>query len=475
MSCTMHTARKLAALAAAVLMFAAIWLFAAASRAQEASSSSAPIAFVIDIDGAIGVGTAFNLRNGFEEARKRNASLVILRMDTPGGLVSATREIIKLILSSPIPVAVYVAPTGARAASAGTYMAYAAHVAAMAPGTHLGAATPVSIGSSLTPAQKDPKDGGEKKPGGRAGMQDKVLNDAVAYIRSLAQLRGRNADWAEKAVREAATMTSSDALKNTVIDFVAKDIPDLLQQTHGKTVVVGGSTRPVASRNAAIVEYAGSWKASFLSAITNPNIAFILLLVGFYGIIFEFWTPGLGGSGVIGAVCLLVAFAALSMLPLNYAGLALVLLGIGLMVAEGVAPGFGILGIGGVAAFVLGGVFLFDPDGADIDFGVAWPVLLSTAITTALLFIAGLGLVMRVSRRKVVSGAEYLIDAQGVVVDWKGDEGLVRVQGENWKARAATSLAAGQKVTVQSRSGLILHVSAEHTAPDHAPATQQEI
>lgn len=305
-------------------------------------------------------------------------------------------------------------------------------------------------------------------------MQDKILNDAVAYIRSLAQLRGRNADWAEMAVREAATMTSSDALKNKVVDFVAKDIPDLMQQTDGKSVQVGSSTRSVASRNAAIVEYAGSWKASFLSAITNPNIAFILLLVGFYGIIFEFWTPGLGGSGVIGAVSLLVAFAALSMLPLNYAGLGLLLLGIGLMVAEGVAPGFGILGIGGVAAFVLGGVFLFDPGGADIDFGVAWPVLLSTAITTALLFIAGLGLIMRVRRRKVVSGVEYLIDAPGVVVDWNGDEGLVRVQGENWKARAATSLAAGQTVRVQSRSGLTLHVSPEQTARDQAPAEKQE-
>ena len=449
MSCTLQPPRKLVWLTVAAMTIAAMWLLAAAPRAQDANVPSAPIAFVIDVDGAIGVGTAFNLRNGLEEARKRNASLVILRMDTPGGLVSATRDIIKLILSSPIPVAVYVAPTGARAASAGTFMAYAAHVAAMAPGTHLGAATPVSVGSPLTPTQKDQKDGGDKKPGTRAGMQDKILNDAVAYIRSLAQLRGRNADWAEKAVREAATMTSSDALKNKVVDFVAKDIPDLLQQADGKAVVVGGSTRSVASRNAAIAEYAGSWKAGFLSAITNPNIAFILLLVGFYGIVFEFWTPGLGGAGVIGAVSLLVAFAALSMLPLNYAGLGLLLLGIGLMVAEGVAPGFGILGIGGVAAFVLGGVFLFDPGGTDIDFGVAWPVLLSTAITTALLFIAGLGLIMRVRRRKVVSGAEYLIDAPGVVVDWNGDEGLVRVQGENWKARAATPLAAGQTVRVQ--------------------------
>ena len=294
-------------------------MFAHGSNSQERRTPSTPVAVVLSVDGAIGVGTALYIENGLQEAKRRDAAIVVLRLNTPGGLVSATRDIINLILSSPIPVAVYVAPAGARAASAGTYMSYAAHIAAMAPATHLGAATPVSLG---TPGTQNKKDGDTKN---KSAMQNKVLNDAVAYMRSLAQLRGRNAEWAQKAVKDAATLTADEAKKDNVIDFKASNIPDLLQQADGKLVSVQGNKRVLSVKNASIVEFESSWKAKFLSAITNPNIAFILLLVGFYGIVFEFWTPGLGGSGVVGAVCLVVAFAALSMLPLNYNFQAIVL------------------------------------------------------------------------------------------------------------------------------------------------------
>lgn len=450
---------RLVAFLACLLAAAIVFVTSPAGlRAQDSSADPGP-AFVLDIKGAIGVGTRFYIEDGFAEAQRRRASLIILRMDTPGGLVSATREIISLILSSPIPVAVYVAPTGARAASAGTYLSYAAHIAAMAPGTHLGAATPVRMGMPGTPSTPKPGSGNDKKSGSGDAMQNKILNDAIAYLRSLAQLRGRNAEWAEKAVRDAATLTATEAAREKVIDFEAGSIPDLLRKANGREVKVGNATRTIATANAVVVEHPQSWKAKFLAAITNPNIAFILLLVGFYGIVFEFWSPGLGGSGVVGAVCLITAFAALSMLPLNYAGLALLLLGMALMIAEGFAPGFGILGIGGLVAFILGGLFLFDPSGADFDFGVAWPVVVSAAITTAALFIIALGMIARVRRQPVVSGSEYMIGAEARIVEWHGDHGRVRVHGEVWGARAGEPLQEGQVVAVRSRDGLTLVVA----------------
>lgn len=452
MNYLMHLRRTFRLSAAVIVSVLTILLTAPLGVGQENAAPPARVAMVLNVEGAIGVGTAFYIENGLEEAKRRNAGIVVLQLNTPGGLVSATRDIIKLILSSSIPVAIYVSPTGARAASAGTYMAYAAHVAAMAPGTHLGAATPVSLGNPASPSQKD----GETKT--KSAMQKKVLNDAVAYIRSLAQLRGRNADWAEKAVKDAATLTSDEAVKEKVVDFSAGSISDLLQQADGKVVTVNGVKQTLNTKNSNIVEYEKSWKAKFLSAITNPNIAFILLLIGFYGIVFEFWTPGLGGSGVVGAVCLLVAFAALSMLPLNYAGLGLLVLGMSLMVAEGFAPGFGILGVGGVIAFVLGGLFLFDPKGADIDFSVSLPVIISTAVSTALLFVFVLGMIVRARRQRVVSGGEYMIGASGVVVGWDNASGHVLVQGETWAAKSSAPITAGQNVMVEARDGLTLRV-----------------
>jgi membrane-bound serine protease (ClpP class) len=420
---------------------------------------------VIDVRGAIGVGTSHFIQQSLAEAKQRNARLLIMQLDTPGGLVSATREIIQSILASPVPVAVYVAPSGARAASAGTYISYAAHFAAMAPGTHLGAATPIQMGTPGTPSPlPSPSDKEKSKPGEGSAMERKIVNDAVSYLRSMAELRGRNAEWAEKAVREAATLTSSEALKERVIDVVATDVGDLLEQLDGRTFRASDGEQKLAVRNALVVPIEAGWRTRLLTTITDPNVAFILLMIGVYGIIFEFWSPGLTGPGIVGGVALIVALAALSALPISYAGMALLALGLGLMIAEAVAPGFGILGLGGSVAFALGAVFLFDPDGADIDFAVAWPVVISATLTSALLLVGLLGYLMKSRSAKVVTGSEEMIGLVGRVVSWTVDpsghgEGRVAVHGETWSARATVPLAVGQSVTVVERSGLVLTVA----------------
>ena len=327
-----------------------------------ARSQSGPVV-VAEIKGAIGVGTGYFINDALSFARAEKAQLVILKIDTPGGLVSATREIIQSILASSVPIAVFVSPSGARAASAGTYIAYAAHIVAMAPGTHLGAATPIQMGLPGLPQSPKPAPGSKEPKGDTApdAAKSKMINDAVAYLRSLAQLRGRSQQWADKFVRDAATLTSAEALKESVIDFVATDVRDLLTKLQDRRVKTRTGEQILDVRDATIKTIEPTWKVKFLTTITDPNVAFILLLIGVYGIIFEFWSPGLTGPGVVGGICLIVALAALSALPLSSAGLALLALGIALMAAEAFAPGFGILGIGGVAAFIAGAIFLFDP------------------------------------------------------------------------------------------------------------------
>ncbi|MDP2331182.1 MAG: nodulation protein NfeD, partial [Reyranella sp.] len=382
-----------------------------------------------------------------------------------GGLVSATRDIIQAILASPIPVAVYVAPAGARAASAGTYIAYAAHIAAMAPGTHLGAATPVQMGApgAPAPAPAPQRRDGDKPAEGEGGgqgsaMERKVMNDAVAYLRSLAQLRGRNAEWAEKAVRDAATLTAEEAVKEKVVDLLAGSVDDLLDRVDGRTVRTAEGERTLATRHARVIVVEPSWKAKLLTVVTDPNIAFILLMIGVYGIIFEFWSPGLAGPGIVGAICLIVGLMALSVMPLNFAGVALLVAGLAMLGIEAFTPGFGVLGLGGVAAFVFGGLFLFDPAGADIDFAVGWPVLLAAALTNALLIVGVLGMALRTRRRAVVTGSEQMIGLEGEVLDWHDGHGRIRVHGEIWSARAEDPVAPGTRVRVDHRDGLTLHV-----------------
>lgn len=419
-----------------------------------------PPVVVVDVKGAIGVGTVHLIDEAFAQARAARAGLIVLRLDTPGGLVTATRDIIQAILASPVPVAVFVAPSGARAASAGTYISYAAHLAAMAPGTHLGAATPVQIGAPpISPQPEKPKEG---EGAGGGAMERKITNDAVAYLRSLAQMRGRNADWAEKAVREAATLTAEEAERERVVDLLATSVADLLDRVDGRRVRTSDGEHVLATRHARLVVVELGWKARVLAVLTDPNVAFILLMIGVYGIIFEFMSPGHIAPGVVGAICLVVGLMALSVMPLNLAGVALLVAGLAMMAAEVFLPGFGVLGVGGAAAFLLGGLFLFDPAGADIDVSVAWPLLIAAVATNALLLFGLVSMIMRVRRRKVVTGAEQMIGLEGEVLDWQageqGGRGRIRVHGEIWSARANQPLGAGTRVRVDRRDGLTLHV-----------------
>ena len=414
------------------------------------------------IKGAIGVASTEHICGVIEEAGTSGAEIVVLQIDTPGGLLSATRDLIQCILASARPVAVYVSPSGARAASAGTYIAQAAHIAAMAPGTHLGAATPVALGlpSPLQPSER--REDGDKQPSSppqQSGADQKVINDAVAYLKGLAQLRGRNAEWAEKAVREAATLTANEALTERVVDILADDVDSLLRQLHGRTVQIGGSSVELSTAGAPVISVEPDWRLRLLAAISDPNIAFILLMIGFYGILFEFWSPGAIVPGVVGGICLLLAFMALSVLPLSYGALGLVLLGLGLMTAEAFVPGVGILGIGGLVAFVVGAIFLFDPKGADFDLQLAWPVIVGAAATSVLLFVVVLGSALKARRRPPMTGSEEMIGLVGQVVTWDGRVGRIRAHGEIWGAESQHSFTPGDTVRVVRRDGLKLIVA----------------
>lgn len=422
-------------------------------------------AAVLDVKGAIGVGTGDYVRRGLEQAQAENAALVILRLDTPGGLVTSMRDMIQLLLATEVPVVTYVAPSGARAASAGTYIVYASHVAAMAPGTNLGAATPVRMGGlpgmPQEPDRERPKDGDKKDDDGTSpvsgsAMDRKIMNDSVAYIRSLAYMRGRNADWAEKAVREAVSLPADDALKENVIDLVATDLSDLLAKLDGRTVKVGDKELRLETADIGVVEIVPDWRAQFLGVITDPNVAYILMLIGVYGIIFEFWNPGFVLPGVLGAISLLLGLGALSVLPINYAGLALMLLGIGFMVAEAFTPSFGVLGIGGLAAFVIGSIFLIDTEVPEI--AISWPLIAVASATTGGFMIFVLGAAFKARARPVVSGEADMIGQPAQVLEWADGRGRVRLRGEYWNARAVEPLAPGRRVRVCGLDGLTLIV-----------------
>ncbi len=427
-----------------------------------AAQPAAPV-IVAEVRGAIGVGATGFIQRAIDRARAQNATLLVLQLDTPGGLVSSTRDIISAMLASTVPIAVYVAPAGARAASAGTYIAYASHISAMAPGTHLGAATPVSMGGmpgSTEPAKR--RDGDKSAPADEStAMERKVLNDAVAYIRTLAQLRGRNADWAERAVRSGETLTADDALREKVIDVVATDLNDLLAKIDGRKVKAAAGEHVLVTKGATIVTLAPDWRDRILTVITDPSIAYLLLIIGFYGIIFEFWSPGFVAPGVIGAISLLLGLAALSVLPVNYAGLALILLGLGLMTAEHFTPGIGVLGIGGLVAFVAGSIFLFEPTEGGDEFSVPLPLIAVTSVTVAALFLFVLGSAFRARKAAIVSGVEDMIGAPAQVIDWAQQNGRVRFRGELWNARANAPLGPGDAVRVAAIDGLTLVVEPE--------------
>ena len=426
----------------------------AAAAGTVAAQANPQRAIVVDIDGAIGPPIADYVVRSLADAKSSDAGLVILRMNTPGGLDSSMRQIISAILASPVPVVAYVAPSGARAASAGTYIAYASAVAAMAPGTNLGAATPVQIGGSPLSPGASPKSEQGAEPADTETR--KIISDATAYIRSLAELNGRNADWAAEAVRGAASLPASEALKLHVIDVIADDLPDLLHKLDGRTAVVAGKPQRLATDGLEISAAPPDWRTEFLAVITNPNVAFLLMLVGIYGLIFEFLNPGSVAPGLIGAISLMVALFALAFLPVSYAGAGLLLLGIALMVAEAHIGAFGVIGVAGIVAFVIGATMLF-PSGAP-GLRLSMPVLAAGTIATAAFFLGGIALLLRSHRRPVVTGGEALAGASGEVVAWSGSGGRVRVAGEIWLARAAGELAQGARIKVVGRDGLTLLV-----------------
>jgi membrane-bound serine protease (ClpP class) len=411
--------------------------------------------WLLDVRGAIGVATMEYVVSGIDAAHDADGHLTILRIDTPGGLDNAMRQIIQRILSSNIPIVVYVSPQGARAASAGTYILYAAHIAAMSPATTLGAATPVQLGGIQAPTKPtEPRD--DKAPTPATAMERKIINDAVAYIEGLADLRGRNRQWAAQAVRSAASLSANDALSQQVVDIVASDIDDLLQKLEGRSVSVNGQDVILASVNVDVVTYSASWRHEFLSIVTNPNIAYILLLAGAYGLFFEFSNPGMGVPGIIGALCILIALYAFQLLPINYAGAGIILLGLGLMAAEAMMPSFGIFGIGGIIAFVIGSIILMDT--AEPAFQIATPLIVAVAIGSAGFIFLTIGMLLKNRRRKPVSGIETLVGQTALVEALHGHHPMVRLDGELWQVEGDTPLQPGDQVSVLSMDGLTLTV-----------------
>jgi len=436
----------------AVALLAAVPIGMASAQAH---SSTHPTVLQLDIRGPIGPAVADYVTRGLEAARQRQAWLVVLRMDTPGGLDRSMRAIIRAILASPVPVAAFVAPPGARAASAGTYILMASHIAAMAPGTNLGAATPVQIGGPATPGH----DQDRKTPPDHGAMHRKMVNDAAAYIRGLATMRGRNADWAEQAVRQAAAISAGEALKRHVVDLLARDVPELLRKLDGMLVRMQDGQRTLHLRDAHVLRLAPNWRERLLATITDPNVAYILMLLGIYGLFFELANPGFVLPGVIGGICLLLALFAFQALPVSVAGLALLLLGIAFMVAEAFVPSFGALGLGGIVAFIAGSIMLMDTGSPE--FALSLGLVIGVALASALFLIFVVGMALKARRRPVVSGREEMVGARGSAIEDFEREGRIHVHGEIWQARSDLPVRKGETVRVTGIEGLTLLIEPE--------------
>lgn len=449
------------------------WALTACCLLTVSCAAAAGTALRLEVKGGIGPATRDYVLNGIEYARETGAEIVLLEMDTPGGLDSAMRDIIKGILGSSVPVVTYVSPSGSRAASAGTYILYASHVAAMAPATTLGAATPVQIGGG---APSPPIPGGEQDEEGDqtadaedadapeddspelsgTAMERKAVNDAAAYIRGLAELRGRNAEWAERAVREAVSLTAEAALEKNVIDVIAVNVPELMEAINGMPVTLGNKAVDISTDNLMVKIYEPDWRTRLLMVITDPNIAYLLMLVGVYGLMLEGYNPGAFVPGIVGAICLLLALFAFQLLPVNYAGLGLIALGIALMIAEAFAPSFGALGLGGIVAFVFGSVILMDTDVPG--FSISRALIATVAAVGGMLLLALVLFLIRSRRRRVTSGAAGMLGETAEVLENFSTTGAVLVRGERWRAKASRPVAKGQVVRVTDFTGLVLKV-----------------
>ena len=435
------------------LMLVVFWIHAAFSNVTST-------AILLEVKGPIGPPSVSYIERALKDAASRQSPLLILQLDTPGGLDASMREIIQLLMTSPVPVVTFVAPSGARAASAGTYILYASHVAAMAPGTNLGAATPVQLGGVTDPGRQE-SDADNLSYSRESDMQSKIINDAEAYLRSLAQLRGRNVEWAVEAVRNAKSLSAEEALQKNVIDIVATHVPDLLAQLDGKEIKLIHQTQALRTSGLTIKKIEPDWHTQLLSFITNPNVAYILMLIGIYGLIFEFATPGTLIPGIVGAVSLMLSLYAFQVLPISYAGFALMLFGLALMIAEAFAPSFGILGLGGGLAFIIGSIFLMDTSAPG--YGIS-PALVGTLGLLNLAFFAFvLGAVIQARRRPVVTGADIMVGTKAVALENFGSEGKVKTRGEIWQARSPVPVQAEQDLKITGTDGLVLLVTPLNT------------
>jgi len=453
----------------AACLLAALLGAAAAFGAPDDNAAGAGRAVLLDVSGAIGPATADYLTRGIHDAEKSGARLVILRMDTPGGLAESARRIVQAIRASSVPVATWVAPSGARAASAGTYILYASHVAAMAPATNVGAATPVSIGGiSGSPSPggsgQDQNGSGKNASPDAAAQGDtetrKTVNDAAAWIRGLAQATGRNADWAEQAVRQAVSLTASEAVKRNVADFMAGSLDELLARADGRRVQLASGPVTLSTKGLTVEPHEPDWRSRFLAIITDPTVAYLLLMIGIYGLLLEGWNPGSFVPGTVGAISLLLALYAFQVLPVNFTGLLLIVLGVILIVAEAFVPSFGTLGIGGIVSTVVGSVILMDTHAPG--FGISLAAIVAMGLVSSLLMGAIVMLGVKTWRRPVVSGAEEVIGVIGeTVADTGPEKGAVRALGERWNARSEQPIPAGRRVRVMEREGLTLRVEAD--------------
>jgi membrane-bound serine protease (ClpP class) len=435
-----------------------------------APQSSGRAAILIEIRDAIGPATSDYFTRAIERAHEQRAPLVIVQIDTPGGLDTSMRDMIRAILASPVPIVLYVAPSGARAASAGTYLLYASHIAAMAPATNLGAATPVQIGGSPPPSQPssppedkpkedgkdDDKDDADRVPVPNTAAERKAVNDAIAYIRGLAELRGRNADWGEAAVRTAASLSASAALEQKVIDVVASDVADLLRQIDGRKVKVSTGEITLETTELKVERVEADWRTRLLSVLTNPNVAYLLMLMGVYGLLLEGYNPGAVLPGVIGGISLILALYAFQVLSVNYAGLALMILGVALIVGEAFAPSFGVLGIGGIVAFVFGSIILMDQDAPG--FQIATSLIGGIATAAGVVMLLMVSYFARSRRQPVTTGSEQLLREHPIALADFERAGLVRIHGEIWNAVARAPVKAGQRLRVVNVNGLTLEV-----------------